>query len=219
METKNSIRILFVFSVVLFLVTFVFAEETATVTWNEIDLTKKDGATKTTALKEPPKWASALSSIANYFYSGVGVGPLKTNWYDVEQWEIDACRIWGGASSANRASSGADEVSTITLSQLTATLQAKKQSYPDNTTFYEISWYIEPITGSVSYKILLINSLGESTVLVPSGIAGSPGGSSQYLPIGPILNNATNNFTRIELRKSDDSLLIRTKIVEAGVEG
>lgn len=162
----------------------------------------------------PTNFLSAISSIANYFYSGAGVGPTKTNWYEVEQWEIDACRIWGGASRAVRSSTGADEISSITLSQLTASLQAKKTSYPDNTTLYEVSWYIEPITGSVNYKILLINSRGESTVLVPSGSASSSGGSSQYLPIGPILNNATNNFTRIEMRKSDNSLLIRTKIVE-----
>ena len=174
--------------------------------WDNIDLTKKDSVTTT---KPAINFRDAISSIAGYFYSGVGVGPTKTNWYEVEQWEIDACRIWGGASSAVRSSSGADEISTITLSQLTASLQAKKYSYPDNTTLYEASWYVEPITGSVTYKILWINNKGESEVLVPSATD-----RSYYLPIGPILNNATNNYTRMELRKSDNTLLIRTKIVE-----
>ncbi|MBU1005166.1 MAG: hypothetical protein KJ561_05025 [Nanoarchaeota archaeon] len=86
----------------------------------------------------------------------IAAGVKLDDWYEVEDWELEVCSKWGGTEEAQ---SGASSSSPIYLSQITLTLQGKKEAYsvPNATTLYKASWYLEP-TAKVSYKVELIGN-------------------------------------------------------------
>lgn len=76
-------------------------------------------------------------------------------WYQVEDWELEVCRKWGGTTDSYNIVSG-----PTYLSQTTVTLQGEKsEKMPDDTTLYEVAWYIEDATNrSLEYAVRLRNS-------------------------------------------------------------
>jgi len=86
-------------------------------------------------------------------------------WYGVEQWEINECVRWGGATEAQ--SSYSTEGGPVLLSQTTLSLQAKKIVYNirNATTLYEASWYLEPIGSDMDYTIHLTNPDGNNKLI------------------------------------------------------
>ena len=76
-----------------------------------------------------------------YFYDGdiYSFDPSVQEWYDVAEWELELCRVWGGTAEAYNVVNG-----PTYLSETTVTLQGQKsEKMPDNTTMYEVAWYLE----------------------------------------------------------------------------
>lgn len=91
-----------------------------------------------------------------YFMDGeiYSFNPRIDNWYDVEDWELEVCRKWGGTPSAYNVDNG-----PTYLSQTTITLQGEKsEKLPDETTMYEVAYYIEDaMNRSLEYAVGLYN--------------------------------------------------------------
>ncbi len=106
-------------------------------------------------------------------------GKVKT-WYSVTEEEIKFCSKWGGTPEAQ---SGAVTDGTISLSQLTISLQAQVESpfagvsgaenISEKT--YKVSWYIEPFERTTSYSVKLIGAKGNEFVDSGSASHNSPG--------------------------------------------
>ncbi|MDO8741008.1 MAG: hypothetical protein Q7J54_05555 [Candidatus Woesearchaeota archaeon] len=104
-----------------------------------------------------------------------------SDWYAVEDWELEVCSKWGGTDEAQRGSATSD----IYLSQLTVALQAEKTAFPDNTTLYEVSYYIQPFSEDIQFAIKLANSQNDTdydivTVTTASISAGASGFTAFY---------------------------------------
>lgn len=94
--------------------------------------------------------------------------PSVSSWYAVAPWEIEFCKKWGGSEEAG-INQGAASNEPIALSQLTIALQGEKIEYIiANNVLYSASWYIEPVSEELEYKVLLI---GDENVEIGSGIA------------------------------------------------
>ncbi|MBT5021607.1 hypothetical protein HOK51_11240 [Candidatus Woesearchaeota archaeon] len=68
---------------------------------------------------------------------------IPTDWYEVDDWEIDACTEWGGATST--ANSELEDISIVLENtHLIATINAMHHEIEDGSLIYEIAWFIQP---------------------------------------------------------------------------
>ncbi|HLD89101.1 MAG TPA: hypothetical protein VI894_02745 [Candidatus Nanoarchaeia archaeon] len=128
-----------------------------------------------------PKSQSFLQKYSGYFSTFWGSGkdppaPQK-QWYEVEQWEIEYCSKYGGHVSPESSA----EVISSQISQLTATLQGSKKKQSDNTTLYEVSYYIQPISSSIPYVVEVLGKSNGTTInkTISRGTA-YPSGTADY---------------------------------------
>ncbi|MEA2038157.1 MAG: hypothetical protein U9O94_11725 [Nanoarchaeota archaeon] len=99
--------------------------------------------------------------------------PKVDSWYDVQPWELEVCRTWGGTQEAE---SGATTSAPIYLSRITISLQGKKQVYDVagfNQTLYTASWSLEPLS-NINYTVELV---GRDPIITPRTIAA---GTARY---------------------------------------
>jgi len=97
-------------------------------------------------------------------------------WYGLADWELQECSVWGGTEESQI---GARTASPIYLSQTTLTLQGQKRLMPDNTTFYEVSWYFHPNELAVAYTIIMSKDDG-TTKSIGGATANPAAGSEGY---------------------------------------
>lgn len=105
--------------------------------------------------------------------------PVEDDWYDVHDWELDVCMKWGGPENTIAGSSSYSKY----INQLTATIQAEKETIVDNKTLYKYSYYVMPATPDkkVNYSIELVNSsLDNKNVLVGNVTANGHTGAGAY---------------------------------------
>ncbi len=89
------------------------------------------------------------------------------DWYDVEDWELEVCREWGGIDSPQ---SNADvSQAPLFISQTAIALQAEKEVLPDGNIIYTVSYYIQPLQ-DVHFAVRLRNSItgGLRTIVAPT---------------------------------------------------
>lgn len=125
------------------------------------------------------------------------------DWYAVESWEVEVCSKWGGTAEAQ--SGSVTLTTTVYLYDLTYTINAQKTEFPDNITFYEVGYYIQPITSDVEYSVRLKNkATGDkyniTTGATASAVSGSSGFSAFY-------SNVTYDVAQLGYKQSSDSLI------------
>ena len=146
-----------------------------------------------------PGWKEALKTYGDVeiWDEDRDIYPVIEDWYGVSEEEIDICNKWGGTETAQK---GGTLSSPIELSQLTLTLQAQKQSLPDDTILYEVSWYIQPVENSISYKVVLI---GDDTYNITEGEA-----SYEEAGVGYFTEYLEADYTQAQLRSSNTVLTV-----------
>ncbi|MBI2128815.1 hypothetical protein HYU07_01115 [Candidatus Woesearchaeota archaeon] len=123
------------------------------------------------------------------------------NWYAVEGWEVETCSKWGGTAEAQTGSA----TSEIYLSQLTVALQAEKTAFPDNTTLYEVSYYIQPMTNNVEFSVWLKNTLtGDKNNITQTASASPLTGASGF---NAFYSNISYDVIQLGYIESPDSLM------------
>ncbi len=121
--------------------------------------------------------------------------------YPVQGWEINVCM-----RSLESPPRGEDTTYKPTnpqaIYQTTASIVAKSTSY-DNTTLYEVYWFIYPKKTSITYSVSLVSADGRLKYPVPSytsksiGLNPDAGSFAQYL---------ASNYTRAIIEFSDGRL-------------
>jgi len=100
-----------------------------------------------------------FSIIMIFLAQSIIAGVPQIDWYDVEDWELDVCQMWGGVDEANQGTTSGE----IYLSQMVITLQAEKKVFmldeSQYTTQYKIGWYIAPYQEDYTYTVELISGL------------------------------------------------------------
>lgn len=108
--------------------------------------------------------------------------PKVDSWYDVQEWEVEVCSQWGGIGEVQK-SSATPFGSETYLYSMAITLQAeKKRHYVGDANFtyiYDVGWYIQPLKGSVDYKVYLVTESGHEKLL-GEGAANMRTGDSGY---------------------------------------
>jgi hypothetical protein len=77
--------------------------------------------------------------------------PRVSNWYDIQDWEVEVCKLYGGTEIPLAISNNQN----LFLSQNTYTLQVNKEELPDETIIFKISHYIQPLQDDVDFAIRL----------------------------------------------------------------
>lgn len=78
----------------------------------------------------------------------------KTNWYDVEDWEVEECSK--GIDVPGVTNSG-DTGDSNYIYEFTFSLQSS-ESELHNISLYELSYYIEPMDGNITFQVFLLGS-------------------------------------------------------------
>jgi len=140
-----------------------------------------------------PSWKNVLKTYGDIeiWDEDRDIDPSIEDWYGVSKEEIEICSKWGGTETAQK---GGSLSSPIELSQLTLTLQAQKKTMPDNTTLYEISWYIQPVKNPVDYEVVLT---GDGTYNITEGEA-----SYENAGVGYFTQYLEASYNQAELRSS-----------------
>ena len=104
---------------------------------------------------------------------GKSENPVITGegWYPLDSWEIDTCSKWGGTLENQI---GAVTSSPIALSRTTLTIQGRKsvlQQQNGTLVFYQASWYLEPIEGTMNYRVELQAPVTGVTKTIAQGVA------------------------------------------------
>lgn len=123
----------------------------------------------------------------------------QDNWYSVEDWEVEVCSKWGGREKTQTHTGG---VMSTEFHKEAATIQGKvKEQYAGdkNIYIYEISWYLQPMEGSVEYEIIL---KGEEDKKVRTGSASANAGDAGYYAT----ENTSNNYDYVVLDYDDGKL-------------
>ena len=138
--------------------------------------------------------------------SSEGVGPIETDWYAVEDWELEVCYKWGGPEHATTVSTGTASYVYTT----TATIQALKDTieYPNGTIdiLYQAAWYVKPMTDSLDYRVELTNG---AVLEVGSGTADANTGGSGYYA-----QYLSEDYTKATLYFGSDSLEVDIAEIE-----
>lgn len=132
--------------------------------------------------------------------------PKVDSWYDVEEWEVEVCSQWGGTADVQK-SAATPFGSETYLYSMAITLQAEKKRHylgASNYTYvYDVGWYIQPITGSVDYKVYLIDE-SDNEKLIADGAANMATGDSGYYAE----ENTTKAFSSAKIVYGEGSGLI-----------
>ena len=104
---------------------------------------------------------------------------IDLGWYEVADWEIEVCSSWGGIEDETEGTGGesiSSEMYEHTSLDISIALQAQVKDIaeglelPEDTNIYEISWYVQPVAGSVNYEIRA-RYLGGQSQVIESGSA------------------------------------------------
>jgi len=142
--------------------------------------------------------------------------PTKDDWYKVEDWELDVCRMWGGPENIIEGMSTYGNF----ISQLTATLQSEKEEITDNITVYKYSFFVMPMKGGeeVTFDINFRDAVNGSTYnIVEKERADASSGAGGYEAL--VLEE---NFDVIELVMKPGGVLtvpVMQENYELGCEG
>lgn len=123
----------------------------------------------------------------------------ESDWYEVEDWEVEVCSKWGGAKEAESHTGG---VYSTEFDEMAATVQASMEniSNEDEEMYvYEVSWYLQPMEGSEEYKVSLG---GENSETIKKGSAPSTTGDSGYYAE----ENSSTVYEHVILEYEDDKL-------------
>jgi hypothetical protein len=111
---------------------------------------------------DPSTWGSIIAPSWDYI-SGYW-GETSTQkipgmfGYTLEPWEFEICATKTTADINYNKPPGFSGASTDLANiyaPLTATIEAQKHSYPDNTTLIEVSWYLQPKSSAIKYSVYL----------------------------------------------------------------
>ncbi len=166
--------------------------------------TSEGGGYYTSSPAAPPKPPSFLQQYSKYFdvFWGSGRDPPvpQKQWYEVEQWEIEYCSKFGGSVSPQSSA----EVISSQVSQLTATLQGSRKKQQDNTTLYEVSYYIQPISSSIPYVVEVLGKSNGTTInrTIDRGTA-YPSGTADYAAF-----YSEENYNRARMNYGGSILLV-----------
>lgn len=138
--------------------------------------------------------------------AATGFDHREDDWYKVEDWEVEVCSKWGGTGQAQTYTGG---VMSTEFHKQAATVQAHlKEHYAGdkNLYVYEVSWYLQPISGQEKYEVIL---KGDSTEKkIATGSAPSTAGDAGYYAE----QNTSVNYTSVILDYESGS--IEAPIVE-----
>ncbi len=102
-------------------------------------------------------------------------------WHEVEAWEVDVCKKWGGRTQAEQG----ETAQTLQYGDMTATVQARKTKSL-NETLYEITYFIETYSITTNYAIKLVNKKTGASHTVTTGNLEPGSGATElwarYLP-------------------------------------
>ncbi|MBL7050953.1 hypothetical protein ISS04_02195 [Candidatus Woesearchaeota archaeon] len=102
-------------------------------------------------------------------------GTPKTNWYDVEDWEVDVC---SRGVDVPEIQSSPDSGDSSYVYDFTFTLNAQETELY-NVSLYEVSYYIEPMDGNITFQVFLLGP-GISTNVTGEMISKPNGGKAGY---------------------------------------
>src|SRR3989338_7999163 len=116
--------------------------------------------------------------------------PSVDSWYQVEPWEIEYCRKWGGSEEGGL-NPGSSSAMPIALSQMTVTAQGERLEYNigNQSPLFKASWYIEPAEGNIEYAVALV---GDGNLEIGSGTA-----SNTNAGFGYYANYINKRFTHV----------------------
>ncbi len=101
---------------------------------------------------------------------------LKLPWYDVADWEVDACAKWGGRTESQQITT---QQPAQSYGDMTLTIQAKKIK-SKNETLYEVTYFIQSYSATTDYTIKLENKKTGSTKEITRGTLGPENGATNY---------------------------------------
>jgi hypothetical protein len=142
---------------------------------------------------------------------------LDLGWYEVADWEVAVCTGWGGIADETRSSGGDSASSSMhAYNSLTvsAALQAEiveavpgEYTLPEGTRIYAISWYVQPISGSINYKVKAIYS-GAPTEVVQDSSATPSAGYNGYFA-----KETDLNMTKVVLEVPGQGITLEVPVV------
>jgi len=100
----------------------------------------------------------------------------KKLWYDVSDWEINACSRWGGRTTTQQSET---TLQPQTYGDITITVQGKKHNAIKQT-LYEVTYYIQSHTATTEYLLQLKNPTTGKTKEISRGNLAPESGITDY---------------------------------------
>jgi len=190
MKTKNKFRMMKNIAImVILIITSISIVDSTTTPDNKFDY-------KPANYKDPSTFSNALSKASLELWKGTEPDAPTTPWYQAKPEDIAVCKAYGGKESP--VTSGGTITGNLALSELTVTIQADKTKLPDNSTLYQVSWYVEPIQGSATYTVAVVTSGGKENKFVPGGSATpGDGAAAEFFPF-----YSTEDYTKVRITAS-----------------
>ena len=114
----------------------------------------------------------SLSSASQFSYNKQS----KLPWYEVSDWEVDACSKWGGRTETEHITT---EQPAQSYGDMTITIQARKTK-AQNETLYEVTYFLESYSATTDYKIKLVHQKTGAVKEITSGTLGPANGATDY---------------------------------------
>lgn len=129
------------------------------------------------------------------------------DWYEVSDEEILFCQDIAGTESPDDVYSSAEAANFQPVSKLTITLQGFSTALYDKT-LYEMGWYVQPLSESITYTVYLIDEEGNAEE-VYTGYATAETGDASYETV-----ESDVVYTHLQIIMEDGSEALKVPIVE-----
>ena len=140
-------------------------------------------------------------------YYTTGGELIIPDWYEVSEEEILFCQDWAGTETPSDVYNSAEAANFKPVSTLTITLQGFSTPLYDKT-LYEIGWYVQPLSESITYTVYLIDEDGD-TEEVYTGYATAETGDASYETV-----ETDVVYTHLQILMEDGSEALKVPIVE-----
>src|SRR3989338_2228131 len=140
-------------------------------------------------------------------YYTTGGELIIPDWYEVSEEEILFCQNWAGTETPSDVYSSAEAANFQAVSKLTITLQGFSTPLYDKT-LYEMGWYVQPLSESITYTVYLIDEEGDAEEIY-TGYATAETGDASYETV-----ETDVVYTHLQILMEDGSEALKVPIVE-----